>query len=147
MLMLATFATIIASQAAISGSFSVAKQAVQLGFLPRLKVLHTSRMEGQIYVPFVNWMLCVGVVAVTLVFRSANKLGDIYGVAVTGTFILNTLLFVGVARLLWGHPGEGSRPLAVLFLTVEVAFFSSNIAEDRARRVAVARDRARWCRW
>ena len=110
MLMLATVATIIASQAAISGSFSVAKQAVQLGFLPRLRVLHTSRMEGQIYVPFVNWMLCVGVVALTLVFRSATKLGDIYGVAVTGTFILNTLLFVAVARLLWGTRTRSSRP-------------------------------------
>jgi K+ transporter len=111
MLILATFATIIASQAAISGSFSVAKQAVQLGFLPRLKVLHTSTMEGQIYVPFVNWMLCIGVVTVTLVFRSADKLGDIYGVAVTGTFILNTLLFVGVARLLWGTSWRKLAPL------------------------------------
>ena len=129
MLILATFATIIASQAAISGSFSVAKQAVQLGFLPRLKVLHTSRMEGQIYVPFVNWMLCIGVVAVTLVFRSAANLGDIYGVAVTGTFILNTLLFVAVARLLWGTAWRKLAPLAALFLTVEVAFFSSNIAK------------------
>jgi KUP system potassium uptake protein len=129
MLILATVATIIASQAAISGSFSVAKQAVQLGFLPRLKVLHTSTIEGQIYVPFVNWMLCIGVVAVTLVFRSADKLGDIYGVAVTGTFILNTLLFVAVARLLWGTSKRKLLPLAALFLTVEVAFFSSNIAK------------------
>ena len=129
MLILATVATVIASQAAISGSFSVAKQAVQLGFLPRLRVLHTSRIEGQIYVPFVNWMLCIGVVAVTLVFQSADKLGDIYGVAVTGTFILNTLLFVAVARLLWGTSRRKVVPLAALFLTVEVAFFSSNIAK------------------
>ena len=129
MLILATFATIIASQAAISGSFSVAKQAVQLGFLPRLKVLHTSRMEGQIYVPFVNWMLCIGVVAVALVFRKASSLGDIYGVAVTGTFILNTLLFVAVARLLWGTAWRKLAPLAALFLMVEVAFFSANIAK------------------
>ena len=129
MLILATFATIIASQAAISGSFSVAKQAVQLGFLPRLKVFHTSRMEGQIYVPFVNWMLCIGVVAVTLIFQNANNLGDIYGVAVTGTFILNTLLFVAVARLLWRTRRWKLAPIAALFLTVEVAFFSSNIAK------------------
>jgi len=129
MLILATFATIIASQAAISGSFSVAKQAVQLGFLPRLKVLHTSRMEGQIYVPLVNWALCAGVVAVTLVFRSADKLGDIYGVAVTGTFILNTVLFVAVARMLWGTSRRRLVPLAALFLIVEVAFFSANIAK------------------
>ncbi len=129
LVILATLATVIASQAAISGSFSVARQAVQLGFLPRLKVLHTSRMEGQIYVPVVNWVLCIGVVALTIVVQSANKLGDIYGVAVTGTFILNTLLFVAVARLLWGTSWRKLVPLAALFLTVEVSFFSSNIAK------------------
>jgi KUP system potassium uptake protein len=129
MLILATAATIIASQAAISGSFSVARQAVQLGFLPRLKVLHTSRTEGQIYVPIVNWGLCVGVVVLTLVFRSADKLGDIYGVAVTGTFILNTLLFVAVARLLWGTSKRRIVPVAALFLIVEATFFSANIAK------------------
>jgi KUP system potassium uptake protein len=129
MVILAAIATVIASQAAISGSFSVAKQAVQLGFLPRLKLLHTSNMEGQIYVPIVNWALCVGVVALTLVFRSATKLGDIYGVAVTGTFILNTLLFLAVARWLWGASRAKLAPVAVVFLTVEVAFFSSNIAK------------------
>ena len=83
-MILATFATIIASQAVISGTFSVAKQAVQLGFLPRLKILHTSDMEGQIYVPAINWALCIGVLTLTLVFRNSNRLGDIYGVAVTG---------------------------------------------------------------
>jgi KUP system potassium uptake protein len=129
LVILAAVATVIASQAAISGSFSVAKQAVQLGFLPRLKVLHTSRMEGQIYVPVVNWALCIGVIALTLVFRSATSLGDIYGVAVTGTFILNTLLFLAVARWLWGTSRRKLAPVAVLFLTVEVAFFSSNIAK------------------
>jgi KUP system potassium uptake protein len=113
----------------ISGSFSVAKQAVQLGFLPRLKVLHTSGTEGQIYVPIVNWALCVGVVVLTLVFRSSARLGDIYGVAVTGTFILNTVLFVAVARLLWGTSKRKIAPVAALFLTVEVAFFSANIAK------------------
>jgi KUP system potassium uptake protein len=129
LVVLAALATVIASQAAISGSFSVAKQAVQLGFLPRLRVLHTSPVEGQIYVPIVNWALCIGVIALTLVFRSAAKLGDIYGVAVTGTFILNTLLFVAVARLLWGTTKAKVIPLAVLFLTVEIAFFSANIAK------------------
>ena len=129
MLILATMATIIASQAAISGSFSVARQAVQLGFLPRLKIQHTSKTEGQIYVPIVNWALCVGVVALTLVFRSADKLGDIYGVAVTGTFILNTVLFVAVARFLWGTTKRRLAPVAALFLTVEVTFFSANIAK------------------
>jgi KUP system potassium uptake protein len=129
MVVLATVATIIASQAVISGSFSVAKQAVQLGFLPRLKVLHTSTTEGQIYVPIVNWGLCIGVVALTLLFRSSTRLGDIYGVAVTGTFVLNTVLFAAVARLLWRTPKRRLAPLVVLFLTVEVAFFSANIAK------------------
>ena len=129
LVILAAVAAVIASQAAISGSFSVAKQAVQLGFLPRLKVLQTSKMEGQIYVPVINWTLCIGVVALTLVFRSATKLGDIYGVAVTGTFILNTVLFLAVARLLWGTSRRKLIPLATLFLTVEIAFFSANIAK------------------
>jgi KUP system potassium uptake protein len=126
---LATVATVIASQAVISGTYSVAKQAVQLGFLPRLKVLHTSTVEGQIYVPIVNWSLCLGVVVLTLIFRNSSSLGDIYGVAVTGTFILNTLLFLSIARLLWGTPWRKLLPVGVLFLTVEVAFFSSNVAK------------------
>jgi KUP system potassium uptake protein len=80
-------------------------------------------------VPLINWGLCIGVVALTLVFRSANRLTDIYGVAVTGTFILNTLLFLAVARLLWGTPRARLIPVALLFLTVEIAFFSANIAK------------------
>jgi KUP system potassium uptake protein len=80
-------------------------------------------------VPIVNWALCAGVLTLTLVFRSATKLGDIYGVAVTGTFILNTILFLAIARLLWGTSKRKLAPVAVLFLTVEVAFFSSNIAK------------------
>jgi KUP system potassium uptake protein len=127
MLFLATAATIIASQAAISGSFSVARQAVQLGFLPRLNILHPSKLEGQIYVPIVNWALCIGVVTLALIFQSADRLGDIYGVAVTATFVLNTLLFLAVARFLWGTPRRRLVPIAGLFLTVEVAFFASNI--------------------
>jgi KUP system potassium uptake protein len=129
LLILATAATIIASQAAISGSFSVARQAVQLGFLPRLRVLHTSGTEGQVYVPVVNWALCAGVVVLALVFRSADRLGDIYGVAVTGTFVLNTLLFVAVARLVWQTPRRRIAPVALLFLLAEATFFSANIAK------------------
>jgi KUP system potassium uptake protein len=126
---LATLATIIASQAALTGSFSVAKQAVQLGFLPRLKIVHTSEMEGQIYVPIINWFLCVGVAALVLVFKSSNRLGDIYGVAVTATFILNTILFLAVSRALWHTPKWRLAVLGTLFLTVEVAFFTSNLAK------------------
>ena len=129
MVLLATMATIIASQAALTGSFSVAKQAVQLGFLPRLRIIHTSNLEGQIYVPLINWFLCVGVATLVLVFKSSNRLGDIYGVAVTGTFILNTILFIAVSRALWRTPKWQLACLGTLFLTVEVAFFTSNLAK------------------
>jgi KUP system potassium uptake protein len=129
MVVLATAATIIASQAVLTGSFSVAKQAVQLGFLPRLKIVHTSEMEGQIYVPIINWILCAGVATLILVFQNATTLGNIYGVAVTGTFILNTVLFVAVARALWRTPWWRLGPLAALFLTLEFAFFSANLTK------------------
>jgi KUP system potassium uptake protein len=126
---LATAATIIASQAALTGSFSVAKQAVQLGFLPRLRIVHTSELEGQIYVPLINWVLCAGVVTLVLVFRSSNHLADIYGVAVTGTFILDTTLFLAVARSLWGTAKWKLAILGAVFYTVEIAFFSSNLSK------------------
>jgi KUP system potassium uptake protein len=129
MVFLATAATIIASQAALTGSFSVAKQAVQLGFLPRLKIVHTSELEGQIYVPLINWGLCAGVVTLVLVFRSSNHLADIYGVAVTGTFILDTTLFLAVARSLWGTAKWKLAILGAIFYTVEVGFFSSNLSK------------------
>jgi KUP system potassium uptake protein len=129
MVVLATAATIIASQAAITGSFSVAKQAVQLGFLPRLKIVHTSALEGQIYVPIVNWGLCIGVGALVLWFQHSAKLAEIYGVAVTGTFILNTILFIAVARSLWRTPKWRLALLGLVFLTVEVAFFAADVAK------------------
>jgi KUP system potassium uptake protein len=129
MLFLASAATIIASQAVISGSFSVARQAVQLGFLPRLKITHTSRQEGQIYVPVINWALCAGVVALVLIFRTSSRLAEIYGVAVTGTFILDTVLFLVVARVLWSTAKWKLAALGSVLLTVEVAFFASNIVK------------------
>jgi KUP system potassium uptake protein len=129
MIFLASAATIIASQAVISGSFSVARQAVQLGFLPRLKIAHTSRQEGQIYVPVINWALCAGVVALVLIFRSSSRLAEIYGVAVTGTFILDTVLFLVVARVLWNTARWKLAALGTVLLTVEVAFFTSNIVK------------------
>ena len=126
---LATAATVIAAQAVISGSYTVARQAMQLGYLPRLRVVHTSEMEGQIYVPIVNWILAAGVIALVLIFQNSNGLANAYGVAVTGTFILNTILFVSVARALWHTPRPRLALLGGLFLTVEVAFFLSNIAK------------------
>ncbi|HZU60855.1 MAG TPA: KUP/HAK/KT family potassium transporter [Solirubrobacteraceae bacterium] len=129
MVFLATAATIIASQAAITGSFSMARQAVQLGLLPRLKIAHTSETEGQIYVPLVTWGLAAGVIALVLIFRRSSSLAEIYGVAVTGTFILDTLLFLAVARSLWRTATWKLVLLGAVFLTVEVCFFSSNLTK------------------
>lgn len=130
MVVLATLATVIASQAVISGAFSVTRQAMQLGFLPRMTVRHTSEhQEGRVYAPAVNWLLFAAVVALVVGFGSSTALGSAYGVAVTGTFILNTILFLAVARLLW-H----TRPVmivlgAAVFGTVELAFFSSTLTK------------------
>jgi len=129
MVFLAAIATVIASQAVISGSYSVARQAVQMGLLPRLNILHTSKLEGQIYVPAINWTLCVGVVALVFGFQASEKLANAYGVAVTGTFVLNTVLFLAVARALWRTPTWKLAALGTLFLTVEVAFFAANLVK------------------
>jgi KUP system potassium uptake protein len=129
MVFLATAATIIASQAAITGSFSIARQAVQLGFLPRLKIRHTSELEGQIYLPLISWGLAAGVAALVLTFRRSESLADIYGVAVTGTFVLDTVLFMAVARALWKWAPWKLVITGGLFLTVELAFFTSNLTK------------------
>ena len=129
MVVLATVATVIASQAVISGSYTVARQAMQLGYLPRLRVKHTSEMEGQIYVPMINWILAAGVLTLVLVFRNSSGLANAYGVAVTGTFILNTILFLSVARAMWNTARWKLALLGALFLTVEVSFFLANIAK------------------
>src|ERR1700684_3300593 len=126
---LATLASVIASQSVISGAFSVARQDVQLGFLPRLRVVHTSETEGQIFVPMVNWTLMIGVVVLVLVFRSSTRLTDLYGMAVTGTFVLDNTLFVAVARSLCKIPLWKLSGLAALFWIVELAFFSSNLTK------------------
>jgi KUP system potassium uptake protein len=129
MVILATVATIIASQAVISGSYSVARQAMQLGYLPRITVRHTSEMEGQIYVPMINWVLCVGVVGLVLAFQNSNGLANAYGVAVTGTFVLNTTLFLFVARAMWHTPRWRLAILGTLFLAVEVTLLAANMAK------------------
>jgi KUP system potassium uptake protein len=130
MVLLATVATVIASQAVISGAFSVTHQAVQLGFLPRLTIRHTSRREiGQIYVPAVNGALFAIVIAIVIGFGSSVALASAYGVAVTGTFILNTILFLAVARLLWHTPRRWIALGAVVFLSIEVTFFAANLTK------------------
>ncbi|MBV9195301.1 MAG: KUP/HAK/KT family potassium transporter [Solirubrobacterales bacterium] len=129
MVFLATIATIIASQAAITGSFSIVRQAVQLGFLPRLKISHTSELEGQIYVPLINFILAAGVTTLILVFQRSGRLATIYGVAVTGTFVLDTILFLAVARALWHLARWKVAAIGGVFLTVEVSFFAANVTK------------------
>jgi len=130
MVVLATAATIIASQAVISGAFSVTRQAVRLGYLPSLTVRHTSAdEEGQVYVPAVNLGLFIAVTVLLLVFRSSTELASAYGVAVTGTFILNTSLFLAVARTRWHTRRLWIALGAGVFLSVEVAFFAATLTK------------------
>ncbi len=129
MVVLATVATIIASQAAITGSFSITRQAVQLGFLPRLKIAHTSELEGQIYVPLITWVLGIGVIALVLIFKRSGALADIYGVAVTGTFCIDTILFLAVARSMWKVARWKLAVLGTVLLIIEVSFFSANVSK------------------
>jgi KUP system potassium uptake protein len=130
MVLLATVATVIASQAVISGAFSVTQQAMQLGFLPRLTIRHTSEHEvGQVYAPAINMGLFVAVLAIVLGFGSSAALASAYGVAVTGTFILNSVLFLAVARLLWHKPWRLIVLGGTVFLTIELAFFAANLTK------------------
>src|ERR1700742_1478764 len=130
MVLLATVATVIASQAVISGAFSVTRQAVQLGFLPRLTIRHTSTREiGQIYVPAVNWFLLAAVVALVIGFGSSAKLASAYGIAVTGTITADTLLFLVVVRTLWRKPSWLVALGALVFFTVDLAFLGANLTK------------------
>jgi KUP system potassium uptake protein len=130
MVILAAAATVIASQAVISGAFSVTQQAAQIGYLPRLRIDHTSEERvGQIYVPWINWALCVAVLALVFTFRTSTALAYAYGVAVTGTITITTLLFFYIVRSQWKKPlwlvllGGG------ILLTVDLLFFSANLTK------------------
>lgn len=128
MVVLATAATVIASQAVISGAFSVTRQAVQLGFLPRLQIRHTSEHEiGQVYVPAVNWAIFGAVVALVVGFGSSAALASAYGIAVTGTLAIDTLLFGYVMRNVWRRPMTFCVTVVTAFLLVDLAFFSANV--------------------
>lgn len=128
MVMLATSATVIASQALISGAFSLTNQAVQLGYLPRFKVVHTaSHTEGQIYLPTVRSLMAFGSIALVLGFEASSNLAAAYGIAVTGTMAITTVLFFAVMRQRWGLlPTLG---LSLTFLSFDLAFFGSNVAK------------------
>ena len=127
---LATAATIIASQAVITGAFSLGQQMVRLGYSPRLNIMHTSSEErGQIYLPFINWVLFIAVIGLVLSFKSSSNLAAAYGMAVTSTMVITTVLLYVVARKLWGWSRWAAIGITGLFLMVDVAFFSANLAK------------------
>jgi KUP system potassium uptake protein len=130
LVLLATVATVIASQAVISGAYSVSRQAVRLGMLPRLAVRHTSREEGgQIYVPVINWILFVGVLVLTATFRSSSRLAAAYGLAVTGTLLLTSGLFLLLARYVWRVQTWKLVVYVVLVVAVELTFLGANLTK------------------
>jgi KUP system potassium uptake protein len=127
LLVLATTAAAIASQAVITGAFSVTRQAIQLGYLPRLQIRHTSRETiGQIYVPSINWMLFAAVIVLVLAFRSSTNLATAYGLSVTGTMLIDTLLLAVVAYTRWPDARKWVLPLCALFLVIDLAFLIAN---------------------
>ena len=127
MVALATAATVIASQAVISGAYSITQQAIQLGYSPRMEVQHTSEREiGQIYLPGINWSLLLAVIALVLGFRSSTNLGAAYGIAVTGTMVITTILAFIVVRHLWGWGWFRSGLMIAFFLAIDLAFFAAN---------------------
>ena len=128
MIVLATCATLIASQAVISGAFSVTRQVVQLGFLPRVDIKHTSAETiGQVYLPAVNWTLFVLVVGVVLSFGSSSQLAIAYGIAVTGTLLIDSILFLTVARTLWRKPRWMIAAGIIGFVAVDLLFLAANL--------------------
>ena len=127
MVALSTVAAVIASQAVISGAFSVTRQAIQLGYAPRMNTAHTSEREiGQIYIPFINWALLFGVLALVLGFQSSSNLAAAYGIAVTGTMAIDTVLAFVVVRSLWGWNWGATVAGIVVFLTIDLAFLGAN---------------------
>ncbi|MGQ5262832.1 potassium transporter Kup [Micromonospora sp. ZYX-F-536] len=130
MVVLATVATVIASQSVISGAFSVSREAMRLGFLPRLRIRQTSAHQyGQIYAPGVNWALFAAVLLVVFAFGSSTNLAAAYGVAVTGTFLITTTLFLVVARVHWHWPIRRLVLFGVIFGSLELTFFTANLAK------------------
>ncbi|MBA3469321.1 MAG: KUP/HAK/KT family potassium transporter, partial [Herpetosiphonaceae bacterium] len=130
LVVLATMATVIASQALISGAFSITMQATQLGFLPRIRIFHTSRTErGQIYIPSINWLLMLACIAVVIGFRSSSNLAAAYGIAVTSTMVITTVIFYIVARQRWGWSLLKAGALAGFFMIFDLAFLGANLVK------------------
>lgn len=130
LVILATIATVIASQACISGAYSMTSEAILLGFLPRMKILFTSAKEkGQIYVPFINWMLCFIVIGIVLAFKKSDNLASAYGVAVSTTMLLTTLLAAVVMKALWKWNAIWVTLIIGCFLIVDLGFFTANLTK------------------
>ncbi|WP_324808053.1 potassium transporter Kup [Sphingomonas sp. LY29] len=128
LVILATMATIIASQAVISGAFSVTQQAIQLGFIPRLRITHTSQhAAGQIYIPAINWALMVMVILLVITFGSSSNLAAAYGIAVTGAMLIDGVLIAVVLFSLWKWPAWKAIPLLAVFFTIDLLYFSANL--------------------
>jgi KUP system potassium uptake protein len=128
LVLLVTCASFIASQAVISGAFSVTQQAIQLGFVPRLTILHTSETEhGQVYIPFVNWVLMISVILLVLTFRNSSNLASAYGIAVTGAMLIDTCLMAVLFVAVWRWKLWFALPIAGLFFLVDGSFFAANL--------------------
>lgn len=128
LVLLATLATIIASQAVITGAFSITQQAIQLGFIPRLRIEHTSEdAAGQIYIPAINWALMISVIVLVLTFGSSSNLAAAYGIAVTGAMLIDTILIAVVFLVLWKWKKRYVLPLLALFFTVDIMYFGANL--------------------
>src|SRR5262249_51468302 len=128
LVVLATVATVIASQAVISGAYSMAQQATLLGLSPRVRILHTSASEvGQIYVPAVNWLLLVGVVALVIFLKSSSNLAAAYGIAVTGTMLVTTVLVLALAVRGWNWSWSLVVPVFAVFVGIDATLFSANM--------------------
>jgi KUP system potassium uptake protein len=128
MVILATSAAIIASQALISGAFSVTRQAIQLGFFPRLNIIHTSaHTEGQIYIPFINKAMMIGCIGIVLAFKESSRLAAAYGIAVTTDMVLTSTVFFFVITRTWNWPLRKAIPLVGFFLVFDLLYFSSNL--------------------
>ncbi|WP_433617589.1 potassium transporter Kup [Dactylosporangium sp. CA-139114] len=130
LVLLATAATVIAAQAVITGAYSVASQAAQLGYLPRLRVAHTSAEQiGQIYVPWINWLLMVSVLTLVFAFRSSAALAYAYGMTVTGTITITTLMFLYIARRTWRAPAWLLYSVGAILLGVDLLFVAANLTK------------------
>ena len=130
MIILATLAAVIASQSVITGAYSVSRQAMQLGYIPRMRIKHTSRNTiGQIYVPGINWLLMVMVIGLVLAFRSSSNLAAAYGISVSGTMLIDTLLLALVANALWPRHRLWVLPLCVVFFLIDLGFVVANAAK------------------